>query len=146
MMIDGHHVQYYDYHGAHLIIDGENIGYYGGEVTSQNSGKVGMPDYSKAMDIKGKCPFTAPSNGYVLFAGDFDWAAGVNGTGVVINNKYIVATAGHGGNNGTGRGASLSAVSKGDIINTFLTGYNLSISSLGKFSSGLRQLYFIPAK
>ena len=115
-------------------------------VFSQNSGKVGMPDYSKAMNIKGKCPFTAPSNGYVLFAGDFDWAAGVNGTGVVINNKYIVATAGHGGNNGTGRGASLSAVSKGDIINTFLTGYNLSISSLGSFSSGLRQLYFIPAK
>lgn len=113
---------------------------------SQNSGKVGMPDYSKAMNIKGKCPFTAPSNGYVLFAGDFDWAAGVNGTGVVINNKYIVATAGHGGNNGTGRRASLSAVSKGDIINTFLTGYNLSISSLGSFSSGLRQLYFIPAK
>ena len=125
----------------HGYVDGVEV-----PLASQNSGKVGMPDYSKAMDIKGKCPFTAPSNGYVLFAGDFDWAAGVNGTGVVINNKYIVATAGHGGNNGTGRGASLSAVSKGDIINTFLTGYNLSISSLGKFSSGLRQLYFIPAK
>lgn len=36
MMIDGHHVQYYDYHGAHLIIDGKNIGYYGGEVTFED--------------------------------------------------------------------------------------------------------------
>lgn len=105
-----------------------------------------MPDFSKAINIKGKCPFTAPSDGYVLFAGSFDWAAGVNGTGVVVNDKYIVAAAGHGGSNGTGRGASLSAVSKGDIINTFLTGYRLSISSLGSFTSGLLQLYFIPAK
>jgi len=117
-------------------------------ISSQSSSTGGgkMPDYSKAIDIKGKCPFTAPSDGYVLFAGSFDWAAGVNGTGVVVNDKYIVAAAGHGGSNGTGRGASLSAVSKGDIINTFLTGYSLSISSLGSFTSGLLQLYFIPAK
>ena len=117
-------------------------------LSSQSSSTGGgkMPDYSKAIDIKGKCPFTAPSDGYVLFAGSFDWAAGVNGTGVVVNDKYIVAAAGHGGSNGTGRGASLSAVSKGDIINTFLTGYSLSISSLGSFTSGLLQLYFIPAK
>lgn len=33
---DGHHVQYYDHHGAHLIIDGKNIGYYGGEVTFED--------------------------------------------------------------------------------------------------------------
>lgn len=46
MMIDGHHVQYYDYHGAHLIIDGKNIGYYGGEVTSQNKSARTVADIS----------------------------------------------------------------------------------------------------
>lgn len=33
---DGHHVQYYEHHGTHLIIDGKNIGYHGGEVTFED--------------------------------------------------------------------------------------------------------------
>lgn len=33
---DGHHVQFYMYHGEHLMIDGKNIGYYGGEVTFED--------------------------------------------------------------------------------------------------------------
>ena len=57
MMIDGHHVQYYDYHGAHLIIDGKNIGYYGGEVTSQGAGSGNSPDPGS---------FTG-DNGYYIF-------------------------------------------------------------------------------
>ena len=114
-------------------------------LVSQDNGSIGsIPDWNNAIDIKGKCPYTAPRNGIVTFAGAFDWAAGVDGTGVVINNKFIVATAGHGGNNGTGRGAAVCPVKKGDIINTFLTGYSLSINNLGLYSIGLQQLYFIP--
>ena len=33
---DGHHVQFYEYRGTHLIIDGKNIGYHGGEVTFED--------------------------------------------------------------------------------------------------------------
>lgn len=33
---DGHHVQFYEYRGTHFILDGKNIGYYGGEVTFED--------------------------------------------------------------------------------------------------------------
>lgn len=94
----------------------------------------------------GRCPFIAPQNGIITFAGEFDWAAHVDGTGVIINDSFIVATAGHGGENGTGRGASTAPVGKGDVVNTFLTGYNLNVNNKGSYSRGLRQLFFVPFK
>ena len=115
-------------------------------LTSQGNNNIGFPIYDKAINLIGRCPYVAPCNGIITFAGEFDWAAHCDGTGVIINNRIIVAAAGHGGVNGTGRGASTAMVRKGDTINTFLTGYWLNVNSLGSYSAGLRQLFFVPCE
>ena len=118
------------------------------EVPLSSQGSGGTPDWSKAVDIKNRQPFIAPSNGIITYSGEGDWAGGQAGTGVIINNKFVVSNAGHGGNNGSGRAASTCVVGKGDIINTFISNYGggYSPTNIGKKTSGLLQLYFIPFK